>query len=383
MEITRRRLIGGLAAAGAGAIAAGVAVTALRRSARKERLTADVSQMLMFGFAGSTTQSYSARVLADHIAAGRISTVVFVHENVATRDNVVDLIRLFSPEVPSRVLLAIDHEGGAVQRLGEGQGFTRIPSALSVAETRDPAHAERLYAKAAREFAGIGFSVNLAPVVDLHDPDNPAIGHYGRSFSADPAVVTSYAEAFIDAFSAAGIICAVKHFPGQGRAHGDSHDELPDITANWSEKDLEPFANLIASGRAQLILGGHVRLTTIDKSGTPSTLSVPITTGLLRDKLGFQGVVMTDDLDMKAVSGVMGRREAIIRALAAGNDLLMVRNVEPFDRELPQKIVVWVEEAIDEGRLREADIAAAADRVRKLKQNPPAPSAGLVSSRQP
>jgi beta-N-acetylhexosaminidase len=214
----------------------------------------------------------------------------------------------------------------------------------------------------------VGFNLNLAPVVDLHDPANPPIGQFGRAFASDPATVAAYAEAFIDGFSSANILCAPKHFPGHGHSRGDSHFELPDITSSWSEQELEPYERLIADGRAKIIMGGHLRLATIEREPIPTTLSYAVTHGLLREKLGFRGVIMTDSLDMDAVLGTLSRRDAVIKAISAGNDILMIKNVGLFDPFLPQNVVAWVRDAIEEGALRECEIADAAERVRKVKQ---------------
>jgi hypothetical protein len=161
-----------------------------------------------------------------------------------------------------------------------------------------PAQAQDLYAKAA----------------------NPAIGHYNRAFDADPAKVSDYAWAFIDGFAQARVHCALKHFPGHGRSREDGHGGLPDITATWSETALESYAALIANGRAQIVMGGHLRLAIIEKDAVPTTLSPAVTTGLLRNKLGFRGVIVTDDLDMTPVKAIGDRRAAVIKAIAAGND---------------------------------------------------------------
>jgi beta-N-acetylhexosaminidase len=378
MPITRRHVLGGLALSGAGVLAASVAKTIRQRAVvdqKFDHISSDLSEMLMLGFDGTTLASNSARILADHIAAGRVGGVFFVRPNVRSRDDVLELVRFFFSRAPSPLLMAIDHEGGAVQRLTERHGFTKLPSARAVAENLSPEEAKQLYAKAGGELSGVGFNVNLAPVVDLHDATNPAVGQYGRSFGSDSATVITYAEAFIDGFNGSGVLCALKHFPGQGLARSDSHSELPDITSTWTEQELAPYAQLIKNGRAELIMGAHLRLATVEKEPIPTTLSLAVTTGLLRGKLGFQGVVMTDDLDMVAVSSVMVRREAVIRAIAAGNDILMIKNAtyfDPylpyFDPYLPQNVASWVRDAIDQGSLLEKNIAESADRIRRFKR---------------
>jgi beta-N-acetylhexosaminidase len=324
--------------------------------------------MLMLCFIGSTTASVFAEILATHVAAGRVGGVVFDKSNVGSRQDIIELVRLFVTKAPSVPLIAIDHEGGSVQRLVKKHGFTRLPSALTVAQTLSLDQARSLYAGAASELADVGFNLNIAPVVDLHDPASPEIGKFGRAFASDPQTVTAYAEAFIDAFASANILCAPKHFPGEGHSLSDSHFDLPNITSTWSEQELEPYAQLIAEGRAKFILGGHVRLATIESDPVPTTLSRAAIHGLLRDKLGFRGVVMTDSLDMDAVSNVMSRRDAVIRAISAGNDILMIKNVVPFDPFLPQNVVKWIREAIEGGILLERDIVQSADRIRQLKK---------------
>jgi beta-N-acetylhexosaminidase len=334
---------------------------------REDRVAEHLAEMLMLGFSGWTTWSRSAAILADHIDAGRVRGIVLVKENVGTEKELSELIQSFR-SARSRPLIAIDHEGGAVQRLTDRHHCTPLPSARIVAQTLSPAQAQDLYAKAGAEIAALGFNLNLGPVVDLHDAANPAIGHHNRAFDADPAKVSDYARAFIDGFAQARVHCALKHFPGHGRSREDSHGGLPDITATWSETELEPYAALIANGRAQIVMGGHLRLATIEKDAVPTTLSPAVTTGLLRNKLGFRGVIVTDDLDMTPVKAIGDRRAAVIKAIAAGNDILMIRNAFFPDFDLPNAIVRWVCDAIDRGLLREDSLAESAERVRNLKR---------------
>jgi beta-N-acetylhexosaminidase len=353
----------------AGFLLSGVAATltdCTKQSA--DPLAPDVGEMLMLGFLGTTPASISAGLLADHVTAGRVGSVLFVKANIGSRSDIASLLKLFSFRAQELPLFAIDHEGGAVQRLTAKQGFTELPRAHEVAQTLSPEQAKQLYGKAAGELAAIGINVNLGPVVDLHDPTNPPIGQFGRAFDADPAKVAAYAEAFIDGFASANILCVPKHFPGHGHSRDDSHFDLPDITSTWSEQELDPYIRLIARDRAKLIMSAHLRLATIEPAPIPTTLSFAATAGLLRDKLHFPGVVITDDLDMLAVRNSLGRRETVIQAMAAGNDLLMIKNVLNFDPSLPQNIVRWVREAIERGVLLEKNIVESANRVRRLKQ---------------
>ncbi len=334
----------------------------------RDRLASAVGELLLIGFYGTSSASPSARLLARQARRGQVGAVFFVHQNIGTAEELEDLLRLFRGEATAP-LLAIDHEGGVVQRLTPAHGFTRVPAARDVAARMSPLEARSLYALAGRELAERGFAINLGPVLDVDEPDNPAIGIFGRAYATDPQIIADYSQAFAEGFASAGILCAAKHFPGHGRAKEDSHDGAADISTTWTEAELEPFARLFASDHAPpMVMTGHLRLDPVEPKGLPATVSAPIVTGLLRERLGYRGVVVTDDLDMGAVSHVMSRKEAIVQAIAAGSDLLMIKNLFGYDPLLPQRAVRWVRTAIAQGRLSEAQVMEAAERVRDIRR---------------
>lgn len=334
---------------------------------RRDALSRAVADLLILGFHGATSRSPSARLLARQARRGEVGAIFFVTQNVGTLADVKGLLALFRTG-GATALLAIDHEGGSVQRLTEAHGFTRLPAAHRLAAKLSPEEATSLYRRAGQEFAGLGFDIALGPVLDLHDPENTAIGKLRRAYSKHPEQIAAYGLAFCRGFASAGLLCAAKHFPGHGRSSHDSHRGLADISASWDEQDLAPFrAVLTAPGAPAIVMTGHLRLTGIAPDGRPATVSAPIVTGLLRDELGYQGVVMTDDIDMDAVSHAMDRRAAFIQALAAGNDLIMIKNLFGYDPLLPRRAVGWVRSAISQGTLTEAQVFAAAGRVRALR----------------
>lgn len=350
--------------------------SAVLLNADRARLTADppteqaraiAGELLILGFSGRNAQSPSARVLAQQIRDGSVGGVVFVKDNIGDKDEVLGLTALFSGAAPRKVIVAIDHEGGAVQRLVEAHGCATLPSAQRVAAEYTVAEAQEIYTEAGRAMAGLGFNLNLAPVVDLENPGNPAIGRYGRAFSDNADTVTAYAGAFIRGFGAGGVCCSLKHFPGQGGAQSDSHEWAPDISAVWSEADLAPFRHLISEGGVDAVMSGYSVLRTVASNGRPAALSREIVTGLLHDQLGFDGVAMTDDLDMGAVGYGFARRSAIVQALQAGNDTLIVRNRANYDPALPASIASWMTEAIADGTLSIGALNKSAERVRKLR----------------
>lgn len=346
------------------ASAAGVATFAAKATEPSTSLAADVASLLMVGFAESSPTSPTAIRLARHIRHGHVGSVFFVHDNVGSNRDLQKLVAGFKAARPG-LRLAIDHEGGAVQRLKPANGCRLMPKPFDVPRRMSPSEALDLYTQAGKEFAATGFNINLAPVADIYAPGNPAIAKFGRAFSSDPETIVTYARAFIDGFHASRIVCALKHFPGYGNVKEDNHDELPDITKTWSPRELEPYSTLMSSDRVNLIMGTHLKLASLDPL-LPTTLSRRVTTGLLREKLRFAGVIMTDDIDMAALAKDMDRKTAFIAALAAGNDLIMVKNVTDHDPNFPLHAVHWVEEAIASGTLSRDAIAASARRVEAL-----------------
>lgn len=362
VRLDRRKLLqSGLALAGMGLTPSVLAQVGERPLAEK------IGQMLLMGFIGRDDQSDGAGIVAAHLSARRIGGVLFLRHNVRSREGAESSARLFRQADPS-AWMAIDQEGGLVQRLSRDLGYSPIPRAMQVAEGQSPDEAADLYRQAAREFHAAGFNMNLAPVADVHDPDNSVIGRHGRAYGTEGSRIADYASAFIDAFEAEGSVCAIKHFPGHGRSRGDSHDGFVDITQTWSEAELGPFRQLINRGRAHLVMGGHLTLGTVDPSGQPVTFSRLVLEGLLREQLGFTGAIMTDDLDMAAIRNNYNQREAVLRSIEAGNDIVMMSNSASPDPELPQNFIRWVSEAIAEGRLSEHRINQSAARLAVLKQ---------------
>lgn len=326
-----------------------------------------IGQMLLMGFIGRDAESDGAGVVADHLENRRIGGVLFLRHNVRSREGAEGSAQRFAAADPT-AWMAIDQEGGLVQRLSRDLGYAWMPRAMQIVEERGLEGAREIYALGAAEFKAAGFNMNLAPVADLHDPDNAVIGRYGRSYGTEGEIVAAYAGTFIEAFNRHGTVCAIKHFPGHGYSRGDSHDGFVDISETWQDAELDPFRRLIDSGRANLIMGGHLTHRGLDASGAPVTFSRPVLHDLLREQMGFAGCVMTDDLDMAAIRENYDQREAVLRSIEAGNDIIMMSNSAAPDPELPQRFVGWVREGILEGRFDVASIDESWQRIRVLKQ---------------
>ena len=323
-----------------------------------------VGQLLVLGLPAKSAADESAQILAGQIARGEVGGTVLLRHNIRDRESVEELSRLFIGADPA-VLNTIDQEGGLVQRLSQTLGFAKIPRARWVSENLTQRQAEELYAAAGAELRAAGFNLNLAPSVDWHDANNPVIGKFGRSFGSQTEIITRYATSFINGMNDAGVASTLKHFPGHGTSRGDSHNGFVDISSTWMSEELAPFRQLIEE--APLIMGGHLIHPYFSNGDLPVTFSDKALQLVLRHNMQFGGVIITDDLDMGAIRQQFSLEESVIRALQAGNDLLLLSNSLSYDPQLPSKIHGWVLSALDDGRLRPSTLSMAYSRVMRLK----------------
>lgn len=310
-------------------------------AARAASLDEMAGQMIVVGFAGDSAKEKSVAALVDEIASGGVGGVMFLKTNVKSKAAVTAMNKAFAAAAPAGLppLLTIDQEGGAVERLTSAVGFEEVAAARDVAAKLDAKSAEALYLTMAKGLRSWGFNVNFAPVVDLAvNPDNPVIVKYGRAFSKDPAIVADYANAVIEAHHAAGLVTSLKHFPGHGSSSADSHEGYVDITRTWSDTELEPYRQLIGRGYSDMVMVGHLIDTKIDAEGLPASLSPAWITGKLRGELGFTGVVISDDLEMGAIREQFTLEQTVIKAVEAGEDILLFSNTAYRDPALADKV---------------------------------------------
>jgi beta-N-acetylhexosaminidase len=333
-----------------------------------------IGQMLLIGFRGLTAdEAAPTRAL---ISDGSIGGVILFSvdqptggpRNVESPAQLRALVADLAAVAPARapLLVAIDQEGGQVARLGPAHGFPPTQSAAELGRGT-PAETAKAAAAIARTLVDVGVTLNLAPVVDLAvNPDNPIIAAIERSFSADPDVVTAHARAFIEAHRDAGVRCAIKHFPGQGSATGDTHLGVVDVTADWTDVELEPFRALVAEGLPDAVLTAHIFNATLDPDH-PATLSRPTVDGLLRGDIGFDRAVISDDLQMGAIRDAYGFDEAVALAIEAGIDLLLIANQQVYEPDVATRTVDLVERLVRGGRISEKRIDESYRRVLALK----------------
>lgn len=331
-----------------------------------------VGERLMIGLPGPTLHDEDVRLFRDTRAAG----LILYRRNFESPEGLLGLIGGLESGLGRRLLVATDHEGGRVIMLG--RGTTIFPDNLAVGTAGEEAFAYRQGVIEGRELRRLGVDLNLAPVLDvLTERYSPNIGI--RSYGKDPALVARYGSARIRGMAAAGLRACAKHFPGKGHSPLDAHLRLPRIESDWSEMHathLPPFFAAIEAGVAGLMTS-HPVYPKLDPAGVPATFSRRIVREYLREAVGFRGVILSDDLEMGAVAETCPVGEAAVRAAEAGHDLLLVCHTEPAQRQAAAALV----EAYRSGRLPRADLEAAAERVRRLRESagprtvggPPAP----------
>jgi len=286
--------------------------------------------------------------------------------NVRSPAQVATLVRdLRAAAGGRRIIVGVDQEGGLVTRLSPAHGFPAVASEADIG--RGTVAGARSWGRGiATTLAAAGINLNFAPVVDLNvNPRSPAIGALDRSFSANPGVVVEMATAEIQAHRAAGVKTTLKHFPGIGSSTANTDFGVADVTKTWTRRELEPFQKLIASGTADVIMAGHVVNGQLDRDH-PASLSKATVTDLLRGQLGWTGPVVTDDLQAAAIVRAFGFAEAVVLALEAGNDLLLLANQQSYDPRVVAKVIDAVAGAVDAGRLPISRIDEAYGRVRQL-----------------
>jgi len=333
-----------------------------------------IGQMLMIGFRGLEVddEHFIVRDIRERHLGG---VVLFDYDvptqspvrNVQSPAQVKALVASLQTISDTPLLVAIDHEGGRVTRLGEQYGFPPTVSHQHLGELNDLAVTHEQAASMAKTLAELGINLNFAPVVDVNtNPENPIIAKHERSFSADPQIVTEHALAFIEAHHEWGVRCSLKHFPGHGSSAGDSHLGLTDVTGTWARVELEPYAAIIEAGQADTVMTAHVFNANLDPD-YPATLSRATVTGILRKELGYDGVVLSDCLQMRAISDYYGFETAIQKAIEAGVDMILFANNSVYEEDIAARAIALVKRLIEDGAVSAARIEKSYRRICRLK----------------
>jgi len=329
----------------------------------------EAARHIIVGFEGA---GLSAE-LDDLLKLG-VGGVILFSRNYSSPEQVADLIstikhRAFCKEL----IVAVDQEGGRVMRFSKP--FTPWPPMRALGNKRDPSAARKVGRFLAEELSAIGINLNFAPVLDVDsNPQNPVIGD--RSISDDPKVVAMLGSELILGMQENGVMACAKHFPGHGDTFEDSHLTLPVCQADQKtlkSRELPPFAKAIEIGVTS-VMTAHVLYPAIDKKN-PSSLSPKIINCILREKMGYQGIVFSDDLLMKAISD--NTKEAAVQAIAAGSDMALVCK----DAQRQEQAVAGLFDAVMSGRLKAMDLPDRESRIQKiLRSMPSAPLKPKIGS---
>ncbi|RXE56344.1 glycoside hydrolase family 3 [Methanoculleus taiwanensis] len=364
-----------LTTAVAGCTSAPAQQDTLNRTLDSLTLDEKIGQMLMVGFRGYAVDADTQ--IAREIAAGRVGGVILFDRDVAlgsSERNIRDPAQVraltaelqgYAEKIP--LFIAVDQEGGAVCRLKEAYGYPPTVSAAALGELNN----ETATREAGRSLAAMvresGCNLNFAPVVDLNvTADSPAIGRLGRSFSDNASVVAENARWIIEEHHAEGVMTAIKHFPGHGSALADTHAGFTDVTATWTEEELLPYRDLIGRNLPDMVMTAHVYNAHLDPD-YPATLSHATVTGILREQLGYDGVVVTDAMDMGAIHDTYGLEESLCLSINAGCDIFLFANNLVYDEEVAEKAVGIVKNLVAEGKISEERINESCARILRLK----------------
>lgn len=269
------------------------------------------------------------------------------------------------PDLP--LFISVDYEGGKVNRLHHRYGFPETITAKAFASL-SPHEATQVANQMANTLKAHGFNVNFAPVLDVDvNPTNPVMGQLERSFSADNTQVCFYASIIMQALNAKNIVAAYKHFPGHGSSTADSHLGFVDVTASWQEEEILPYYLTKLKSSKAMVMTAHIVNRQLDMTGLPATLSKTILSDILRAQLGFEGVIVTDDMQMKAISAHYPLENALEMAINAGADMLIFGNQLSDKPQSLSHLIDIVEDKVEKGEISSSRIDEAYERISSLK----------------
>jgi len=338
-----------------------------------------IGQMVMVGFRGMTPTE--AQPVIRQIADGLVGAVVMYDvdsetggaKNIESRDQLRELNGALRAAGEIPVLTSLDAEGGFYHRLKEKHGFAPAIPASELGERNDLQFTRIAAGIIADELADVGIDLNLAPVVDVLNPANLTVSARRRNFAQDPAVVAAHAREFIVAHHERGILTTIKHFPGLGGNLRPYSPGIGEMIEAWKPAELEPYRDLMADGLVDSVLVTRVTHPELD-ADYPGCLSRKTVTGLLRGQLGYDGVVISDAMEMLAVWDVFGFERGTILAVNAGVDMLLFCNesgVVPFEEDRAREVVQMIMDAVRRGEISEERIDEACGRILTLKARRP------------
>ena len=342
---------------------------------KSESLRRMVGQMILAGFQGKNFSEKSE--ISKWIKSYNIGGVLLYDlemtqfppgkRNIESPEQVKQLTEDLQRISQTPLLIGVDQEGGIVNRLTPEYGFPKFPSWHEIGKLNDTEKTRAFSLVVAETLQQCGINLNLAPVLDIQKNTNSIIGKEGRCISDNPLQTIKHSRIFIEEHWKKQIATSGKHFPGQGSAIQDAHDELTDISDSWIESELHPYVELIKSNHLKMIMTGHVLIKSLDKN-YPATLSKKIIGDLLRKKMGFNGVVISDDPVMKAISDNYSWEETLELMVIAGNDIICLgNNLMPYRENLVPESIETIISLVDEGKIPSDRIEKSYRRILNMK----------------
>ena len=337
-----------------------------------DSLDVAIGQMILIGL-GDFDEVNSKAPIFDEIRSGMVGGVILFEKNLAigqTARKLSDLITYTQAQSSIPLFISIDEEGGSVTRLKTKYGFPEHKGARYFGN-KDLVDTTFLYAeRTASLLDSLGINMNFAPCVDVNiNLQNPVIGKIGRSFSPNDTIVAKHAFEVVKAQKAHGIISVLKHFPGHGSSKSDTHLGVADVSDTWVLRELYPYKFLLDSGMVDAIMTAHIVNRSLDEDLLPATLSKSIVSGLLRDFLKYDGVVISDDLQMRAISDHFGLRETIKKSILSGIDILLfANNVPDYELVTATEIHQLIKEMVLANEIPMSRIWKSYQRISKLKR---------------
>jgi beta-N-acetylhexosaminidase len=331
-------------------------------------LDVKIGQMLLIGFPKAQLDP----LVLEEVRKGKVGSIIIFEKNIPPTNSFVGLKKIiwtYQKAAPIPLFICIDQEGGRVNRLKDKYGFPRSITAEAMGKARTLDSVQFYSEATAATLAGLGINMNFAPVVDLaSNPTNPIIARYGRAFSANEDSVALLAKEFVKSHRKFNVLTSLKHFPGHGSSKADTHLGIADVTNTWEDRELKPYEVLIDSGYVDAVMTSHIVNKRLDKEGHPGTLSDDVITGILRQRLGFDGVVFTDDMQMHAITKHYGLEESIRLAILAGVDIMTFsNNIYGSEERTVDRVHSIIRDLVQKGIITEERINASYNRIMKLK----------------
>ncbi len=333
-----------------------------------------IAQMLLVGFRGFTLDSDNPIIkdLKDQHVGGIIlfdyDVVLKSYErNIKSPEQLSILMQQIYSHMGMATFVSIDQEGGTVNRLKPEYGFEATRTHVELGRIDDTNETYIEGQKIARMLKLYGINLNFAPCLDLAiNKQNKAIYGRDRTFSDQPESVAAHGEAYIRGHKSEGVLTCPKHFPGHGSSLDDTHLGMADVTDSWQPFEMYPYEHIIGQGICDMIMTTHIFNRKLDET-YPATMSAKIMQGILRDKLGYEGVIISDDLQMNAIRHHFGLEDAVRQTILAGVDILAFGNNLAFEPDIASRCIRIVKDFLDQGIIDEERINTSVERILQRK----------------